>query len=119
MTYDELKAAVVSSPYPVIFGGDIYDFSGCPTKDLPKLYQEATLLNAWVKDHHGFIIEGNHTCYAYDAPEEVLIAKKLLFIHGHRASWSHEKCEKFMQKSKGAGWFKRNIISKQIGRAHV
>lgn len=114
MTYDELKYLVTTSPYPVILGGDIYDFSGCPVADLPKLYQEATLLNTYVREHHGFVLEGNHSCYAYEADEELLLAGKLLFIHGHRAMWSDEKCEKFMQQSKGAGWFKRNLISRLI-----
>jgi hypothetical protein len=115
MTFAELCYHVTSSPYPVIFNGDIYDFSGCKTKELPALYQESILLNNLVKEKGGYILEGNHSCYAFPADEELLLADKILIHHGHRASWTAEKVEEFMRQEKGAGWFKRNMISRVIG----
>lgn len=35
-------------------------------------------------------------------------------MHGDYAMWGMDKANKFRQQSHGAGWFKRNVISKTI-----
>ena len=114
MTYEELAKNIYESPFPVILNGDIYDFAGCRVKSINKLYLQSTILNDFVRRNAGHVNEGNHSCYAFEADTEFLAYDKILFAHGHRFMWSHEKVENFMRQEKGAGFFKRIFISKVI-----
>ena len=113
-TLEELVFLITSSPYPVVLNGDIVDIANCKTKELPEAYQTLILLVALVKKHNGYFIRGNHECDAVDEADELLICNYILATHGDKAMWSIEKWRKFRAQSKGAGWIKRNLISKPI-----
>jgi hypothetical protein len=112
-TFEQLKAAILTSPYAVILNGDVLDFGNCPYKDLPKLYFEAILIQNLVIKNGGAYVLGNHECDAFPAPNFVERGTTL-FAHGDLWSWELDRAMNFRAQKKGGGWFKRNLISRPL-----
>lgn len=113
-TLEDLVYAIEYSLYPVVLNGDIFDFANCPYADLPKLYQEALLVLNKLHDKGGYWIVGNHEANALPGPDELMLGKYILCTHSDIAQWGATKALKFRNQKRGAGWFKRNLISKVI-----
>jgi hypothetical protein len=112
MTADEMLTAIHSSPYPVFLNGDIVDMANAKYKDLPN----ALILLTLLAKQFNFIL-GNHDLNMASAPNFRLIdngLSKILIIHSDVEQWGIEKSAKFRSQTPGAGWFKRNVISKTI-----
>jgi predicted phosphodiesterase len=110
MTVDELLTAIHSSPYPVYLNGDICDSANCKKKDLPLLLTTMQLLN----ENFNYI-RGNHDLNILDAPDFMLINDgKILITHSDIEQWGKERSDKFREQTPGAGWFKRNLISRPL-----
>jgi hypothetical protein len=80
---------------------------------LPTLYQETSVVLALLKKQGGVFIRGNHCLNLVPGPDYVII-DTVLFAHSHIESWGQERADKYMSQTPGAGWFKRNIISRPL-----
>lgn len=107
MTLTDLSYAIQSSPYPVVLNGDIVDVANCKYKELPQAYQTLILLGNSTPHR----VRGNHECNAVDWPDYIELFEVLHVTHGDRAMWPLQKSEAFRNQKRGAGWFKRNLVS--------
>ena len=113
-SFQDLCNAIDYSLYPVVLNGDIFDFANCPYADLPKLYQEALIALDKLKKKNGYWILGNHECNALQGVDELLIGHFILATHGDIPMWGKDRSDKFRKQKRGAGWFKRHIVSEVI-----
>lgn len=114
-TFDQIAKAIYTSPWPVVLNGDIVDIANAPKRDLPLAYQQLILLYEMGKKH-GHVVRGNHTLNRINAPDMDYIdpENKILAVHGDIPAWGKERSDLFRSQAPGAGWFKRNVISRPI-----
>jgi hypothetical protein len=114
-SFEELTSAILLSKYRVALNGDIWDFANCPFKELPELYQQMILTLKHIGMVNGLVIRGNHSLNQLNAPDLVLLEnEQVLISHSDIESWGKDRSSKFRSQTAGAGWFKRNVISKTI-----
>lgn len=105
---DDIISIAQQSPIPVFFIGDIVDMRNARKKDLAYAYQ---LLQLLAEKFH--FVRGNHCLNLVNAPDFMII-DTLLLTHGDIPSFGKERSDKFRSQKPGAGWFKRNIISRPL-----
>lgn len=100
---------MATSKLPVYLLGDIVDIANCKYAELGDAIETLKFLNK-----NSVFIRGNHECDAVDAYDSVLIDGHIMLSHGDIPMWKPERVKKFRGQKWGAGWFKRNIVSKLI-----
>lgn len=113
MTKQEFLEALYSSPYPVVLNGDNFDVANCKYKLLPELYQLIALVKTWVSANGHVFIRGNH-CTNHIFADDSAVINTTFFTHGDLWMWDIERAMEFRAQKAGAGWFKRNMISRPL-----
>ena len=115
MSIGTLVAAIAGSPYPVVLNGDVVDIANCKYKDLPSAAQTFMLLRDKVKSREAsFVVRGNHECNVTQDPDALLVGDSILITHGDIPMWGKDRSEKFRSQKRGAGFLKRQLVSRMI-----
>lgn len=112
-TIDDISFAIQSSPYPVYLLGDVVDIANCPYKKLFEAHMVLNLLRDKVQKRGGQYIMGNHECDV-TATEFIVLDGTIVLTHGDYPMWGNEKTVNYRAQKEGAGWVKRNLVSKVI-----
>lgn len=115
MTHERLIQNISESPYPVLLNGDVHDLVNCTKSRVDFIRQAIKLTRNYVLSKGGWYNSGNHDGL-YDKDIMSWVTQDVLSIHGDLAMWPYAKAMAFRQQTPGAGWFKRNVISRVIDK---
>ncbi len=114
MTYDEFVIKIVNSLYPVAYNGDNFDFANAEKKDLPKMKIHFNEMDDFFHKNKWAFNTGNHELGLYALESFLNFEKTIFSTHGDIPMWGEAKAFKFRLQTPGAGWFKRNVISRLV-----
>jgi UDP-2,3-diacylglucosamine pyrophosphatase LpxH len=110
-TFMEMSSLIATSMYPVYLAGDIVDIANCKYSQLDDAMETINFLAQFN------YIGGNHECNAVPLLDTMIHNEEVMICHGDIAMWDYSKWTKFRSQKWGAGWFKRNLVSKLIHEA--
>jgi metallophosphoesterase superfamily enzyme len=110
-----LLSAIDNSPYPVVLNGDNFDFVNAKPESLMALEIVTNSILKRVDNKNVYFVRGNHCTNKVKAPDEARIGN-VYFTHGDIWMWGLDRASDYRSKSHGAGWFKRNLISRPLSK---
>lgn len=111
-SHDEILYTLNYAQYPVAYLGDNYDVANCKRDEVWKIISQKKLIYTKMRQQDVFC-RGNHGLNCIHAPDSHF-KDGILFEHGDYLFWGNERADKFRSQKPGAGWFKRNLITRPL-----